>query len=208
MDDSINPRRSAATGKGPIGQPQRRTHPIELAAIVRSFHKISYTQYGQGKDVSFNQPIEKADLNSFKSAFITTFCPLYGGKNCLSVLREPPHSSRICDTYRRSAGRNDGIGQGDCSAQSDLPVLPVALFPNRLAPVYRLLVPLPHTADNVCKAPPLFFVYNELYYTARGQFSYKTIGQLAYTVKGAHLNRVRIGKIIFVVHISGKNFGT
>ena len=50
-----------------------------------------------------------------------------------------------------------------------------------LAPVYRPLVPLPHTADNVCKAPPLFFVNHELYYTARGQFSYKTIGQLAYT---------------------------
>ena len=77
-----------------------------------------------------------------------------------------------------------------------------------LAPVYRLLAPLPHTADNVCKAPPLFFVYNELYYTARGQFSYKTIGQLANTVKGAYLNRVRTGKVIFVVHISGKNFGT
>lgn len=182
--------------------------PIELAASVRSFHKISYPQYGQGKGVSYNQPMEKADLNSFKSAFITTFCPPHWGKCCLSVLREPPHSSRICDTYRRSAGRNDGIGLGDCSAQSDLPVLPVELFPNMLAPVYRPLVPLPHTADNVCKAPPLFFVYNELYYTARGQFSYKTIGQLAYTVKGAHLNRVRIGKVIFVVHIAGKNFGT
>ena len=44
------------------------------------------------------------------------------GKYCLSVLRVPPHSSRICDTYRRSAGRNDSIGLGDCSAQSDLPV--------------------------------------------------------------------------------------
>lgn len=182
--------------------------PIELAASVRSSHKISYPQYGQGKGVPYNQPIEKADLNLLKSAFITTFCPLYGGNYCLSVLREPPHNSRICGTYRRSAGHNDGIGLGDCFAQSDLPVLPVARFPNMLAPVYRPLVPLPHTADNVCKAPPLFFVYNELYYTARGQFGYKTIGQLAYTVKGAHLNRVRIGKVIFVVHISGKNFGT
>lgn len=181
---------------------------IALAASVRSSHKISYPKYGQGKGVPYNQPIEKADLNLLKSAFITTFCPLYGGNYCLSVLREPPHNSRICGTYRRSAGHNDGIGLGDCSAQSDLPVLPVARFPNRLAPVYRPLVPLPHTADNVCKAPPLFFVYNELYYTARGQFGYKTIGQLAYTVKGAYLNRVRIGKVIFVVHISGKNFGT
>ena len=77
-----------------------------------------------------------------------------------------------------------------------------------LAPVYRPLVPLPHTAGSVCKAPPLFFVNHELYYTARGQFSYKTIRQLAYTVKGADLNRVRIGEVIFVVHISGKNFGT
>ena len=77
-----------------------------------------------------------------------------------------------------------------------------------LAPVYRLLVPLPHTADNVCKAPPLFFVYNELYYAARRQFGYKTIGQLAYTVKGAYLNRVRIGKVIFVVHIAGEYFRT
>lgn len=182
--------------------------PIELAASVRSSHKISYPKYGQGKGVSYNQPIEKADLNLFKSAFITTFCSPHWDKYCLSVLREPPHSSRICDTYRRSAGHNDGIGLGDCSAQSDLPVLPVALFPNMLAPVYRLFVPLPHTADNVCKAPPLFFVNHELYYAARGQFSYKTIGQLAYTVKGAHLNRVRIGKVIFVVHISGKNFST
>lgn len=182
--------------------------PIELAASVRSSHKISYPKYGQGKGVSYNQPIEKADLNSFKSAFITTFCPLYVGKYCLSVLREPPHSSRICDTYRRSAGRNDGTGLGDCSAQSDLPVLPVALFPNMLAPVYRLLVPLPHTTDNACKAPPLFFVNHELYHTARRQFGYKTIGQLAYTVKGAYLNRVRIGKVIFVVHIAGEYLRT
>lgn len=182
--------------------------PIELAASVRSSHKISYPQYGQEKGVPYNQPIEKADLNLFKSAFITTFCPLYGGKYCLSVLREPPHSSRICDTYRRSAGRNDGIDLVDCSAQSDLPVLPVALFPNMLAPVYRPLVPLPHTADNACKAPPLFFVNHELYHTARGQFSYEAIGQLAYTVKGAHLYCVRMCKVVFVMHIAGEYFRT